>query len=155
MHCNFLTSHSLEAMPSSSSTSSIFQLEYPICNCGKPSPIRKSKTKENPGRRFLGCGHYEKGKKNCDYFYWIDPTPKEKEMEAVEGENRALHLKCQERDNFVQQLMKENKKLKKKLVAVEGVDVSYKWKCLFLLCTCIMLWLTRKTVIVGNGKYLP
>ncbi|KAH7864085.1 hypothetical protein Vadar_025552 [Vaccinium darrowii] len=46
-------------MPSSSSTSSTFQIEYPTCNCGKPSPMRKSKTKENPGRRFLGCGNYE------------------------------------------------------------------------------------------------
>ncbi|KAH7847502.1 hypothetical protein Vadar_026853 [Vaccinium darrowii] len=146
-------------MPSSSFASSTFQLEYPICNCGKPSPIRKSKTKENPGRRFLGCGNYENGKRNCDYFYWIDPAPKEKEMEdnvqALQSENHALHLKCQERENFVQELVKENKKLKKKLVAVEGVAVSYRWKCFFLLCTCIMLWLTRKTVIGGNPKYLP
>ncbi|KAH7841419.1 hypothetical protein Vadar_029631 [Vaccinium darrowii] len=63
-------------MPSSSSASSTFQIEYPTCNCGKPSPMRKSKTKENPGRRFLGCGNYENGKKNCEYFYWIDPDPK-------------------------------------------------------------------------------
>ncbi|KAH7866663.1 hypothetical protein Vadar_023367 [Vaccinium darrowii] len=139
-------------MPSSSSASSTFQIEYPTCNCGKPSPMRKSKTKENPGRRFLGCGNYEKGKKNCDYFYWIDPDPKEKQMEdkidALETETRALHLKCEE-------LVKENKKLKKKLTVVEGVVVSYKWKCFFLLCICIILWFTKKTVIVGNGKYLP
>ncbi|KAH7855616.1 hypothetical protein Vadar_026769 [Vaccinium darrowii] len=117
-------------MPSSSSASSTFQLEYPTCNCGKPSSMRKSKTKENPGRRFLGCGNYEKGKKFWDYFYWIDPAPKEKQMEdniqALESQNRALLLKCQERENFVQELVKENKELKKKLVAVEGVMVSYK-----------------------------
>ncbi|KAH7837124.1 hypothetical protein Vadar_009940 [Vaccinium darrowii] len=105
-------------MPSSSSASSTFQIEYQICNCGKPSPMRKSKTKENPGRRFLGCGNYEKGKKNCDYFYWIDPDPKDKEMddkiEVLQSEKRALHLKCQEMENVVQELVKENKKLKKK-----------------------------------------
>ncbi|KAH7841383.1 hypothetical protein Vadar_029157 [Vaccinium darrowii] len=147
-------------MPSSSSASSTFQLEYPICNCGKPSPIRKSKTKENPGRRFLGCGNYEeKGKKNCDYFYWIDPASKEKQMEdkiqALESENRALHLKCEEREKVVQELVKEKKKLTKKLMAVEGLVVGYKWKSLILLCACIMLWFTRKTVFVGNGNYLP
>ncbi|KAH7851053.1 hypothetical protein Vadar_006728 [Vaccinium darrowii] len=146
-------------MPSSSSTTSNMQIEYPICNCGKPSPMRKSKTKENPGRRFLGCGNYEKGKKTCDYFYWIDPDPKEKQMkdkiEALESEKRALHLKCQEHVDFLQELVEEYKKLNKKLMVAEGALVSYKWKCLFLLCICIILWLTRKTVIVGNGKYLP
>ncbi|KAH7839799.1 hypothetical protein Vadar_009060 [Vaccinium darrowii] len=146
-------------MPSSSSASSTFQIEYPICNCGKPSPVRKSKTKENPGRRFLGCGNYEKGEKNCDYFYWIDPDPKDKEMEdkieVLQSEKRALHLKCQEMENSVQELVKENKKLKKKLIAVEGVVVSYKWKCLFLVCACIMLWLTRKNVTILHGNYLP
>ncbi|KAH7843767.1 hypothetical protein Vadar_020525 [Vaccinium darrowii] len=130
-------------MPSSSSASSTFQIEYHTCNCGKPSPMRKLKTKENPGRRFLGCGNYEKGKKNCEYFYWIDPDPKLKQIEdkfeALESEKHALHLKCQERENVVQELLKENKKLKKKLTAVQGVVVVYKWKCLFLLCLCIIV----------------
>ncbi|KAH7841386.1 hypothetical protein Vadar_029227 [Vaccinium darrowii] len=146
-------------MPSSSSASSTFQIEYPTCHCGKPSPMRKSKTKENPGRRFLGCGDYEKGKKNCDYFYWIDPDFKDKEkedkIEALQSEKRALHLKCQEMENVMQEALKENKKLKKKLIAVEGVVVCYKWKCLFLVFACLMLWLTRKSVTVLHGNYLP
>ncbi|KAH7856435.1 hypothetical protein Vadar_001423 [Vaccinium darrowii] len=135
-------------MTSSSSSSSTFQMEYPICHCGKPSPLRKSNTKENPGRRFLGCGNYEKGKKKCEFFYWVDPDPKVKQIEdkieVLESEKRALHLKCQEMENLVQNLAKENKKLKKKLVVVEGVVVSYKWKSFILLCACIMLWFTRK-----------
>ncbi|KAH7835231.1 hypothetical protein Vadar_024192 [Vaccinium darrowii] len=118
-------------MPSSSSSaSSTFQIEYPTCHCGKPSPMRKSNTKENPGRRFLGCGNYEKGKRTCEYFYWIDPDPKVKELES---KIEALHLKCQERENVVQELAKENEKLKKKLMVVKGVLVSYKWKCFILL----------------------
>ncbi|KAH7857756.1 hypothetical protein Vadar_016179 [Vaccinium darrowii] len=111
-------------MPSSSSASLTFQIEYPTCNCGKPSPMRKSKTKENLGRRFLGCGNYEKGKKNCDYFYWIDPDPKEKQMEdkieTLKSEKRDLHLKCQEHVDMLQELVNENMKLKKKLTVKVG-----------------------------------
>ncbi|KAH7857674.1 hypothetical protein Vadar_015240 [Vaccinium darrowii] len=125
-------------MPSSSSASSTFQIEYSICHCGKPSPMRKSKTKENPGRRFLGCGNYEKGKKNCEYFYWIDPDFKDKEkedkIEVLQSEKRALHLKCQEMENFVQELLKENKKLKKKLVRSSGrlqMEVFFSCMCMF------------------------
>ncbi|KAH7858926.1 hypothetical protein Vadar_029438 [Vaccinium darrowii] len=95
---------------SSSSASSTFQIEYPTCHCGKPSPMRKSNTKENPGRRFLGCGNYEKGKKKCEYFYWIDPDPKVRELES----------KIDALENVVEELAKENKKLKKKLMVVEG-----------------------------------
>ncbi|KAI8535681.1 hypothetical protein RHMOL_Rhmol10G0192700 [Rhododendron molle] len=66
--------------------------------CGKSSPIRKSKTSVNQGRRFLGCGDFEEGKKQCNYLYWIDPPHTEKEFEAkikvLLGENGGLQLKC-------------------------------------------------------------
>ncbi|KAI8573140.1 hypothetical protein RHMOL_Rhmol01G0255900 [Rhododendron molle] len=34
-----------------------------FCYCGEPTPLRKSRTQKNPGRRFFGCANYEKKKK--------------------------------------------------------------------------------------------
>ncbi|KAG5548635.1 hypothetical protein RHGRI_014100 [Rhododendron griersonianum] len=30
-----------------------------FCFCGKPTPLRKSGTEKNPGRRFFGCANYK------------------------------------------------------------------------------------------------
>ncbi|KAI8548315.1 hypothetical protein RHMOL_Rhmol07G0264800 [Rhododendron molle] len=30
-----------------------------FCYCGEPTPLRKSGTQKNPGRRFFGCANYE------------------------------------------------------------------------------------------------
>ncbi|KAI8573141.1 hypothetical protein RHMOL_Rhmol01G0255900 [Rhododendron molle] len=31
-----------------------------FCYCGEPTPLRKSRTQKNPGRRFFGCANYER-----------------------------------------------------------------------------------------------
>ncbi|KAI8530099.1 hypothetical protein RHMOL_Rhmol11G0029100 [Rhododendron molle] len=34
-----------------------------FCFCGEPTPLRKSGTQKNPGRRFFGCANYKTKKK--------------------------------------------------------------------------------------------
>ncbi|KAG5549320.1 hypothetical protein RHGRI_014615 [Rhododendron griersonianum] len=31
-----------------------------FCFCGEPTPLRKSGTQKNPGRRFFGCANYKR-----------------------------------------------------------------------------------------------
>ncbi|KAG5536651.1 hypothetical protein RHGRI_024168 [Rhododendron griersonianum] len=40
-----------------------------FCYCGEPTPLRKSGTQKNPGRRFFGCANYE----DCGFFCWYEP----------------------------------------------------------------------------------
>ncbi|KAI5676577.1 hypothetical protein M9H77_07527 [Catharanthus roseus] len=42
------------------------------CFCGKPSVVRTSWTKDNPGRQFSGCERYEVGG-GCGFFTWFNP----------------------------------------------------------------------------------
>ncbi|KAI8535603.1 hypothetical protein RHMOL_Rhmol10G0186800 [Rhododendron molle] len=43
-----------------------------FCYCGEPTPLRKSGTQKNPGRRFFGCANYEL-KLDCGFFCWYEP----------------------------------------------------------------------------------
>ncbi|KAI8530097.1 hypothetical protein RHMOL_Rhmol11G0029100 [Rhododendron molle] len=40
-----------------------------FCFCGEPTPLRKSGTQKNPGRRFFGCANY----KSVIFFCWYEP----------------------------------------------------------------------------------
>ncbi|KAG5555950.1 hypothetical protein RHGRI_006559 [Rhododendron griersonianum] len=44
-----------------------------FCFCGKPTPLRKSGTEKNPGRRFFGCANY-KVHMDCGFFCWYEPS---------------------------------------------------------------------------------
>ncbi|KAH7833732.1 hypothetical protein Vadar_009201 [Vaccinium darrowii] len=45
-----------------------------LCECNVRAPLRTALTKENVGRRFLGCGNYQgEGGKKCNFFDWFDP----------------------------------------------------------------------------------
>ncbi|XP_058219396.1 uncharacterized protein LOC131329964 [Rhododendron vialii] len=52
--------------------------DYPdfgiLCFCGEPSPLRKSTTQKNPGRRFFGCAKYKTKKEDCGFFCWYEPS---------------------------------------------------------------------------------
>uniref|UniRef100_A0A803R9E9 GRF-type domain-containing protein n=1 Tax=Cannabis sativa TaxID=3483 RepID=A0A803R9E9_CANSA len=46
----------------------------PKCHCGTDSVCRTSRSEENPGRRFWGCGNYDRDScKVCHFFEWVDP----------------------------------------------------------------------------------
>ncbi|KAI8566917.1 hypothetical protein RHMOL_Rhmol02G0079700 [Rhododendron molle] len=47
-----------------------------LCFCGEPSPLRKSTTQKNPGRRFFGCSKYktQKDGEECGFFCWYEPS---------------------------------------------------------------------------------
>ncbi|MED6196431.1 hypothetical protein PIB30_047514 [Stylosanthes scabra] len=47
-----------------------------LCGHGIPPVLRVSGTKENLGRRFWGCPHYDV-KKECDFFVWADQIQEE------------------------------------------------------------------------------
>ncbi|XP_058215389.1 disease resistance protein RPV1-like isoform X2 [Rhododendron vialii] len=138
---------------------------YPTCKCGKAAPLRRSKAIPNQGRRFLGCANYEIRQKRCNYFHWVDPPTREKELEAKKV---GLGRNSEDMGKMIQQLSKEKKKLKKKMMAQEAkvnlkkklmaqeakVNLkkklmaqeakanSYKMKCMMLIVACIILWLT-------------
>ncbi|TKY71247.1 Histone deacetylase 6 [Spatholobus suberectus] len=44
-----------------------------FCKCGALSKLKISWSKNNPGRRFYGCGKYNKSILHCDYLIWFDP----------------------------------------------------------------------------------
>lgn len=45
-----------------------------FCDCGFPSPVNRSWTRKNPGRRFYGCKGRRQGSGyiNCGFFRWYD-----------------------------------------------------------------------------------
>lgn len=54
---------------SSSHTSAVV-----LCECGNPSPLTRSWTRKNPGRRFYGCKARREGAcfVGCGFFRWYD-----------------------------------------------------------------------------------
>ncbi|XP_057425474.1 uncharacterized protein LOC130718863 [Lotus japonicus] len=54
-----------------------------ICDCGVVSPLRTSWTRENPGRRFYGCGLYQGRKRRCVFFQWHDQEFNQREKKVI------------------------------------------------------------------------
>ncbi|MED6132231.1 hypothetical protein PIB30_017308 [Stylosanthes scabra] len=55
-----------------------------VCHHRIPAVLRVSGTKDNPGRRFWGCVHYQV-RKECDFFCWAnteidEPDPKKEKL---------------------------------------------------------------------------
>ncbi|KAE8099822.1 hypothetical protein FH972_017775 [Carpinus fangiana] len=47
--------------------------ETRVCFCGLPCPLRTSSSKDNPGRRYVGCPKFKDGTEtHCKFFDWID-----------------------------------------------------------------------------------
>ncbi|KAL2557910.1 uncharacterized protein Fot_02649 [Forsythia ovata] len=46
--------------------------EQTMCLCGRIIAFRTAWTKNNLGKRFLGCSYYRR-LDACDYFKWVDP----------------------------------------------------------------------------------
>lgn len=42
----------------------------PSCKCGLTAKLRTSKTSNNPGRKFRGCGKLVSATDRCDFFVW-------------------------------------------------------------------------------------
>lgn len=99
----------------SAASSSEIQNHGVVCDCGLPSPVRRSWTRLNPGRRFHGCKgrRHQNGYINCEFFRWYDegaPTGwqhlallearenmqhKRKEIEALTNQVRTLTLNAE------------------------------------------------------------
>ncbi|MED6223654.1 hypothetical protein PIB30_076163 [Stylosanthes scabra] len=58
-----------------------------LCSHGDAAMLRVSRTKENPGRRFWGCPHYDDGRE-CDFFTWAD-----REQETVHEDPEVAKLR--------------------------------------------------------------
>ncbi|KAG5528762.1 hypothetical protein RHGRI_029432 [Rhododendron griersonianum] len=41
-----------------------------FCFCGKPTPLRKSGTQKNSGRRFFGCANYKVSYMHCPNLFY-------------------------------------------------------------------------------------
>ncbi|KAL2530391.1 uncharacterized protein Fot_22992 [Forsythia ovata] len=58
--------------------------EQTMCMCGKNAAMKTSWTKNNSGRRFLGCSFY--GRLDaCDYFKWVDPIVHPRYKSVING----------------------------------------------------------------------
>ncbi|MED6106294.1 hypothetical protein PIB30_003705 [Stylosanthes scabra] len=64
-----------------------------MCYCGDPPLLKGSRTKENPGRRFWGCPHYDTGK-GCRFFTWADEEPSSQEDEIAKLRMKISNLKA-------------------------------------------------------------
>ncbi|KAL6497025.1 hypothetical protein OROGR_028954 [Orobanche gracilis] len=62
-----------------------------FCECGVETHLMTSKTGENRGRRFYGCGLYEvHGRKECDFFEWYDDSGSERQKAVIAGLTRKI-----------------------------------------------------------------
>ncbi|MED6109878.1 hypothetical protein PIB30_037627 [Stylosanthes scabra] len=78
---------------SSRSTPSTHRRTTIVCYHGDPAVLRFSGTKENPGRRFWGCSHYEVRTKRCRFFTWADAEQEEADPEKEKLRKKVLSLK--------------------------------------------------------------
>ncbi|KAL6555163.1 hypothetical protein OROGR_006421 [Orobanche gracilis] len=62
-----------------------------VCKCGVASPLVTSWSKENPGRRFYGCGRYEEdGRRKCTFFIWHDNEANARDKKLIAALLRKL-----------------------------------------------------------------
>ncbi|KAL5137109.1 hypothetical protein HKD37_10G027527 [Glycine soja] len=89
---------------SSSYTSEVRSRVFCLCNI--ETPLVTSWTKENPGRRFYGCGLYkarninlDTGRKGCNFFQWHDPVGNNRQKKIIVGLMKEVdELKLREKD---------------------------------------------------------
>ncbi|MED6124036.1 hypothetical protein PIB30_055206 [Stylosanthes scabra] len=67
-----------------------------VCSHGDKAVLRVSGTKENPGRRFWGCPHYDVGGE-CHFFRWADQEQEnvQEDPEKAKLRRKVLFLKTE------------------------------------------------------------
>ncbi|MED6145627.1 hypothetical protein PIB30_027065 [Stylosanthes scabra] len=68
------------------------QRQMILCYHGEPPVLKVVATKENPGRRFWGCVHYDE-EKECGFFQWADQEHVEEDPEMVRLRIKVSKLK--------------------------------------------------------------
>lgn len=121
-HCSFFLQMSSRSFNSVSSHHS--------CHCGDVAPIMMSWTDDNPGRRFVGCCNFKRGK--CKFFKWIDDpcTPigrlrqfhhrNEELVREIEGKNSEIEF-------LRMQLRIVEKKASKRKMKLDNLDGKNRW----------------------------
>ncbi|MED6185114.1 hypothetical protein PIB30_053897 [Stylosanthes scabra] len=91
-----------------------------LCRHGNRLVLRTSGTKENPGRRFWGCVHYDV-QNECDFFKWADAETDIEDPQIARLRKKVACLKTKIKDS----------EWKLKVVAVVGllgwVGFTYVW----------------------------
>ena len=96
-----------------------------FCLCGRLGKLATSCTENNPGRRFVGCQHFESGN-SCGFFQWLDPPMCERSKQIIPGlirkvENLQNKLMTREnelvaRENDLENAIRNNKMTKMTIV---------------------------------------
>lgn len=102
--------------------------------------------KKNPGRRFLGCGRYDRFTKHCDFFCWFDPPGSKFTMKTInellaKNENLVKEVKVLNEEIVRLNQLVEVEHEEKEFIA--GQVESYKGEArklkMFLICIVIVL----------------
>ncbi|MED6211743.1 hypothetical protein PIB30_076585 [Stylosanthes scabra] len=87
-----------------------------VCSHGDKAVLRVFGTKENTGRRFWGCPHYDVGGE-CEFFCWAD-----QEQENVQEDP-------------------ENAKLRRKVLFLKTELRAYEWRLKTVVLVALVGWM--------------
>ncbi|XP_058752912.1 uncharacterized protein LOC131639290 [Vicia villosa] len=118
-----------------SSNSCVSRRRQVRCFCDLDSPLTTSWTKENPGRRFNGCGLYKlQGRKGCNFFNWYDEEMSGRAKEVILSLMKRID-EDKKKDNLK---MKQDDNLKKKLRFCQGLVILVVVLIVGLICNVML-----------------
>lgn len=121
-------------------SSSTFNEGLPNCRCGVRCKLQVSWTEANPGRRFLGCGKYDRTSTHCGFFSWYDPPTPKFAGKVIIGLLRKNEKMRTLNAEFALLLQKLEQEKKEKNLLVEKMEQSKGFTCNEIVMFCFFFW---------------